>query len=262
LMSSIRDELPWRQERLKLAVSSENVGLWEWDLRTGQVYFSPEWKQQIGYENHEIQDSYAEWEPRLHEEDKAAVLSKLSRCLADPLAEYSVEFRLRHKDGSYRWILACASVIRDSDGKAERMLGSHIDITERKRMEQSLRAGEQKYRVLIETMTEGVGVRDKDGRMVYANDALCELCGYSREEIVGRLPSFLLDPSGWENVETRTPRKSGQPHNYELTILRKDGERIQTLVSSVPLFDAEGGLTGAFAVVRDITARKAAEFQL
>jgi PAS domain S-box-containing protein len=190
-MSSIRDELPWRQEeRLKLAVSSGNVGLWDWNLRTDQVYFSPEWKQQIGYEDHEIQDSYEEWETRLHQEDREAVLSKLNSFIADPGPDYSVEFRLRHKNGSYRWILACASVVRDSDGKSERMLGSHIDITERKRMEQSLRASEQKYRVLIETMTEGVGVRDRDGRLVYANDALCDLCGYSREEIIGRPPSI------------------------------------------------------------------------
>ncbi len=124
------------QEQLKRAVSAGNIGLWDWDLATNRVYYSPEWKRQIGYEDHEISDDFSEWQNRLHPEDLDRILHAVQAYIAEELPDYVHEFRIRHKDGSYRWILVQASLILDKAGVPVRMLGSHIDITERKRLEE------------------------------------------------------------------------------------------------------------------------------
>ena len=127
------------EARWRSAIQAVNIGLWDWDLRTNDVFLSPEWKRQLGYEDHEIPNRYEEWESRLHPEDRHHTLATLKAYHARPSSDYEVEFRLRHKDGSYRWILGRAAMIFDSDGRPTRMLGAHVDITERKHAETALR---------------------------------------------------------------------------------------------------------------------------
>jgi PAS domain S-box-containing protein len=84
------------QTRLQLAVHATGLGPWDWDMVTNRVYFSPEWKRQIGYDDHEIEGRYAEWENRVHPDDRAATLDALRAYLAGERPEYAIEFRLRH----------------------------------------------------------------------------------------------------------------------------------------------------------------------
>ncbi|GMV92134.1 MAG: hypothetical protein AMXMBFR82_19120 [Candidatus Hydrogenedentota bacterium] len=126
-------------EQLKLAVAASNTGLWDWDLRTNAVYYSAEWKRQLGYEFHEIDHCYEEWETRIHCDDVKRITTNLAEFLADPSRGYEDEFRLRHKDGSYRWILSRASLYNDERGNPARVIGTHIDVTERKHAEERLR---------------------------------------------------------------------------------------------------------------------------
>jgi len=128
-------ELREAQERLQRAVSAGGVGLWDWDIRANQVYFSREWKRQIGYEEHEISNAYDEWRSRVHPDDVERADRITEASLAPPWPEYLSEFRLRHKDGSYRHILARGSVLCDDAGTPIRMLGSHVDITERAQLQ-------------------------------------------------------------------------------------------------------------------------------
>lgn len=121
-------------------VKAGNIGLWEWDLKSGRVYFSPIWKKQIGYEDHEIRNEFEEWEKRVHPDDLPAVKEKLDECLSGNSSQYNVEFRFRHKDGTYRHIVARASVLFDDDGQAVRLLGTHLDLTKMKQTEAQLRA--------------------------------------------------------------------------------------------------------------------------
>lgn len=128
------------EERLQLAVRAANIGLWDWDLLTDKVVYSPEWKRQIGYEDHEISDDFQEWQQRVHPDDAEIVLRDVREFLAHP-HNHGVQglVRFRHKDGSYRWILSQADVVLDDKGVPVRMLGSHIDITERKQAEEEIR---------------------------------------------------------------------------------------------------------------------------
>lgn len=127
------------ETRVQLAVRASNIGHWDWDIEHGRLFLSPEWKAQIGYADNEIRDDLGEWESRVHPDDLKPAQEKLRRHLDGSGPNYETEIRLRHKDGSYRWIYTRAELFRDANGKPCRMLGCHVDITERKLAEAALR---------------------------------------------------------------------------------------------------------------------------
>jgi two-component system sensor histidine kinase UhpB len=126
------------QTKLRQTLQASNTGLWDWNTVTNEVEFTPEWKRQLGYEDHEIAGRFEEWEARLHPEDQERALAYVRAYLEKPEREYAQEFRLQHKDGSYRWIASRASFALEPDGRRVRLLGSHMDITDRKRSEEQL----------------------------------------------------------------------------------------------------------------------------
>jgi PAS domain S-box-containing protein len=132
------EELRRSEERFDLAVRGSRDGIWDWDLATDTVYFSPRWKAQLGYGEHELAPRFEEWESRLHPDDRERALASVRAYLEGRTLDYDLEARLRHKDGTYRWIRARGLALRDAAGKLYRMAGSHTDITARKQAERQL----------------------------------------------------------------------------------------------------------------------------
>ena len=130
------------EERFDLAIRGTDAGIWDWNVVTGQVYFSSRWKSMLGCGDEEIRCSFSEWEERLHPEDRHRALATIEAYLAGKADDYELEHRLRHKDGSYRWILARGAAVRDDSGRPYRMVGSHLDITQRKALEQDFQSRE------------------------------------------------------------------------------------------------------------------------
>jgi diguanylate cyclase (GGDEF)-like protein/PAS domain S-box-containing protein len=126
------------QERYALAVRGANDGLWDWDLRTNQIYFSPRWKAMLGYEEPEISNSPDEWFNRVHPDETKWLEAQITAHIEGETHHFEIEHRMRHRDGSYRWMLSRGFAVRDSTHKAYRMAGSQTDITERKQAEQQL----------------------------------------------------------------------------------------------------------------------------
>jgi len=120
------------QERLALVIEGSNDGIWDWDVTTGQTYFSPRWKGMLGYDDDEIENTFSAWEQLLHPEDRDRAVAGIRAYFAGKTTSFELEHRLRHKDGTYRWILARGVVLRDAEGNPLRMAGSHVDLTERK----------------------------------------------------------------------------------------------------------------------------------
>ncbi|MCK6493215.1 MAG: ATP-binding protein [Nitrospira sp.] len=131
------------EERLAVTVQGAAVGIWDWDLKTNQMYFSPQWKQQLGYLDAELRNEAEEWKSRIHIEDQPEVLAVVTDCWDGRRDQFEIEHRVRYRDGSYRWILSRGSVIRDAFGVTARMVGIHIDTTDRKRIEEDLRTAKE-----------------------------------------------------------------------------------------------------------------------
>ncbi len=126
------------EKRWQLALRGTNDGLWDWNAVTGEVYYSARWKQILGYGDHEIPNSTEEWDLRVHPDDLPRVKAELEAHLKRATPYYVSEYRMRCRDGSYRWVLARGQAVWDEQGKPLRMAGSHTDITDRKRAEEQL----------------------------------------------------------------------------------------------------------------------------
>ena len=126
------------EQRHALAMQGANDGLWDWDVRQDRLYFSPRWKQMLGYADPELGDARGEWLGRVHPDDRAALTQALEAHLSGASHHFEHEHRIQHRDGSYRWMLARGMAVRDGQGRATRVVGSQTDVTDRKEAEQRL----------------------------------------------------------------------------------------------------------------------------
>ena len=157
------------QARTRLLIKAANLGLWDWDLLTNDVYFSPEWKRQLGYDESEVLNEYSEWKSRLHPDDVEATMAAVQGFLTERRSAYDIEFRLQHKDGSWRWILARADVVRDDTGRPIRMMGCHLDITDRRISEEAIHRSVSLLRATLESTTDGILVVSSEGKFEIYN---------------------------------------------------------------------------------------------
>ncbi len=127
-------------ERFTLAVNGSNDGIWDWDITTNELYLSPKWKQILGYEDNELENHHNTFIRLVYEEDLEKVNEHLQRYFKGEANEYAIQFRMMHKDGSLRWILAKGAAIRDEKNRPFRMAGSHSDITLQKMAEEAIKA--------------------------------------------------------------------------------------------------------------------------
>ncbi|MFZ4507941.1 MAG: PAS domain-containing hybrid sensor histidine kinase/response regulator [Fimbriimonas sp.] len=172
------------QARFLQASDLSNTGLWDWDLLTNEVQYSKVWKSQIGYEDDEISNSLSEWSSRLHPDDRVEAVLKTRYYISNPEGIYESVFRIRHRNGSYRWILSKGSVMNDDFGKPTRFSGCHIDITERREAELKLRQVQHRNQALFDNALNAIMMVDTSGRYIDANPAACKLLGYSRDEFM------------------------------------------------------------------------------
>ena len=126
------------EERYALAERGSNDGLWDWDLDADSIYFSPRWIAMLGYADSEIGSAPGDWFNLVHADDLPKLQGRLAAHFSGEAEQFSAEHRMRHKDGSYRWVLTRGIAIRDAAGKAIRMAGSQTDVTDRKQAEQQL----------------------------------------------------------------------------------------------------------------------------
>ena len=174
------------EERWQFALEGAGDGVWEWSA-AGGVYFSPRWKALLGYADDEIANDHEEWESRLHADDRERVLAALDAQFAGSSERYEIEYRMRAKDGSYKWVLARGKVLgRTPDGRAERVIGTHTDISQRKAYELEIEKLSRVYAALSQVNQAIVRATSASEMLQDAVRALVEH-GRFRMAWVGRL---------------------------------------------------------------------------
>jgi PAS domain S-box-containing protein len=247
------------EERLRLAFAGAQEGVWDWNLETGAVVYSAQWTRMLGYEMHEIEPHVGAWERLLHPDDVQRASDILQGVLRGE-ADYSAEFRLRHKDGHFVDVLSRGfPVRREPDGVVVRIVGTHLDLTERKRAEAKLRADEHRLRSFLENSAVAGWLKDEDGRYVFLSKNF-QRFGMGIEEWVGR-----TDFDFWPREVAETFRrndlavlKSGQNVEVVEEAVYPDGSRSWWLNHKFRLEGADGRhYVGGLGV--DVTARTNAE---
>jgi len=246
------------QRRLAITLKGADVGIWDWDLRTNEVDFSDEWKGQLGYAKDEIANNNMEWQSRVHPDDLKQALANVRNAIERISSEYRSEFRLRHKDGSWRWILSLGSVIDGPDGKPARMLGVHVDITDRKQAEQALMASEARYRTFVDHASDALFLQDRNGCIVDVNTQACISLGYEREELIGMMPHQFDSEVTTEYTERVLQQlESGETVAFDSSHRRKDGSTFPVEIRLRPFWINDERFH--VGLVRDITERKRSE---
>jgi len=129
-------------ERYELTLAGVGDGIWDWDLMSGQIYFSKRWKEMLGYDENEIENTFHEWESRVHPNDLQQAIDDFEANIAGKTERYENRHRLRHRDGRWIWVLARGKTIFDAEGDAVRILGTHTDVTEKKALEDKVAKNE------------------------------------------------------------------------------------------------------------------------
>lgn len=242
-------------ERLGLALSATRTGVWEHDLRTNAVFWSPEVHGIMGVER--FDGTLEHFHRMIHPDDLAYAVGTVRHAILarQPL---SAEFRIVRPDGAVRWVANSGRAEYAGNGEAVRMLGIVHDITDRKHAEAALRQSEARFRAVLEQSVVGVYVI-QDGTVVYFNPRMREIFGYSPDEPVPADPLAFVAPEARElaAAQIRERLESRAPAQYEIPALRKDGAPFALGVHAIAADYA--GRPAIIAVAQDITEKARAE---
>ena len=250
----------------KLALEGSGAGAWDWNLETGDQVHSRRWQEMLGYEYGEIVARNRSFVERIHPEDRERVEKSFNQYLEGKTASYSTELRLRCKDGTWKWILTSGMVVRRSaDGKPLRMIGTHVDIQERKEAEALLQQSEERWKLAMESTGDGIwDWHIPEGREFYSK-RLVEMYGFTEEELHQHpdaldsrthpddLPQMLNDRQA--HFDGLTPT-----YHNEHRVRCKDNTWKWVLTRGMVVSrDAEGRPLRMVGTHTDISARKQAE---
>jgi PAS domain S-box-containing protein len=260
----VERELHQSQLRWRFALESTGDGIWDWDMKTGKVYYSRQWKAMLGYTKEEIGDTTAEWFDRLPPDDLALFQEAIGNHLQGKTEDFVIEHRMRAKDGSLRWILARGKVVeRDQDGTPLRTIGTNTDITQRKSAEAELYLERERLGLAAEALH--LGVWDYN----FAADTI--LCDARWYEIYGVDPSSVvtmetfnarLHPDDVERVAQErltTLARRERIHRMEFRIITPAGET-RRILSAARMVEADERTPNRFVgIVMDVTESRLAE---
>ena len=264
---TVEEALRESESLWKFAIEGSGDGVWDWDIQKDEVKYSSSWKEMLGYAENDILPTEQEWKKRIYPDDQSHVAGVLQAYMTGKTATYVVEYRLRCKDGSYKWILARGMVVsRNEDGKPLRMIGTHKDISARKQAEEALRQSQKELQEAQRIAHVGSWQLDMATNRVIWSDELYRILGLNSELPPPNYTEHfrLFTPESWERLRYSLPhiRKTGIPCGLELEIIRADGTHGWMLARGEAIRDGSGAIIGLHGVALDITERKQMEEKL
>ncbi len=251
------------EERLRRSQAFANIGTWDWNIQSGELFWSERIAPLFGHDVESLETTYDNFLAAVHPDDREMVTEAVNACVAGS-ADYNIEHRVVWPDGQVRWLSEKGDVVRDKDGRPLRMLGVVQDIHSRKMAEENLRESraalkesEAKFRGLYELSPVGIALNEMDGNFIEANQAFLDIIGYSNEECRA-LSYWDLTPKEYaaqEEQQLESLNSSGRYGPYEKEYIHKDGHRVPVLLNGTIVTDRRG-TPRIWSLVQDISARK------
>jgi len=236
-----------------------HAGSWMWNLSNGEIKWSREHFLIFGADSAKDTPSAPLFWSRVHPDDREWLETLIDRAVSEK-REFEQEFRLLLPDGALKHVSGIGRPVLDAAGNLTAFIGTTMDITQRKRVEEELRKQTAHFEKLFELAPEAILLRDIDNRVLRINREFTNLYGFAPEEALGRFVSDLIVPEELrkESEKLREPLKHGERVNAELIRKRKDGSRLSVSFVAAPV-NVEGNTPEIFSIYRDITERKRAE---
>ncbi len=237
-------------ERIELALLGNKDGIWDWKMNSNIVYFSPRWKEIIGYKDDEFANEFSEWEKHVHPEDFQSIILSLEKNISGETDHFEGVHRLKHKDGHWVWILHRGKAIFDENGDAIRVVGTHTDISKEKELQIKSSIQEQ----VIEQIHNSIISTDLTGIIIDWNQGSEFLYGYTSKEMLGQQISILFpELKSLENINNL---------NTTVEVIRKCTKKLIVSFSLSSLKDINSQAIGIIVNSYDITQQVELEKEL
>lgn len=262
------EDLKQGLESLTRVLEGSQLGFWDWDLTTNEVKRNAIWAEMLGYRFDDIAFTTQQWTDFVHPDDRDRAWASINAVLEGRKTEHELTYRMKTKDGRYKWILDRARVVqRGADGKPLRMSGTHADIDKLKKTEEALQDSERRFRSIFENAGVGIAQVALDGTFLHINDTFCRIAGYSREELLNVKKTFqaITFPDDLDSdVHSLKQLVDGLGTHYDLEkrYVRKDGSIAWVQLSVSLLKDANDQPVGLIGAVQDITKLKTLQQEL
>jgi diguanylate cyclase (GGDEF)-like protein/PAS domain S-box-containing protein len=256
---ALAERLATIQERQELSLPCANDGLWDYDATNNRTWFSPRWKEMLGYAPDDVIAS-PDWTRMVHPDDLPRVSNMMREHLAGKSEMFESVHRLRHADGEWRWVVSRARARVDDDGRLRRLVGVELDITERRLYEEALFREKERAQITLQSIGDGVISTDAHGRVEYVNPVAEELTGWRLQDVLGRSIDEVFRAFHEETCEPlenpmtvavrrARPVKSLRP----MLLIRKDGNELYVESTASPIRDGTGQVTGGVLVFHDVS---------
>ncbi|MGH8286589.1 MAG: diguanylate cyclase domain-containing protein, partial [Steroidobacteraceae bacterium] len=255
----VQKHLKSLQERNDLAMDTGNDGLWDFDAENNRVYFSPRWKAMLGYADDEMNNS-PDWRQLVHPDDMPRVQAAIRDHVAGKSPIFESIHRMRHRSGEWRWVVSRAKARVDAGGRLLRLVGTELDITERRLYEDALFREKESAQITLQSIGDGVITTDQHSNVEYINPVASELTGWQLEDAQGRPIDEIFRAFHEETCEPlenpmsvaiRRSRsiKSVRP----MLLIRRDGNELYVESTAAPIRDGVGGVCGGVLVFHDVS---------
>lgn len=261
-----QEALKISEERLTMALEATDDGLWDWNIPSGHVYFSPRLSTMLGYEPDELPPQVSSWLTRIHPDDKDDVMRVLTEHLDGKSPLYQSEHRLATKDGEWMWILDRGKVVSsDETGQPLRAVGTHTDITARKRAESRLRESEERFRRLADTAPVLIWMSDHRLQCTYFNATWLAFTGRHLEQELGDGWLEAVHPDDRDQCRFHNSGAStmeNKPFSVEYRMRRADGTYRWLLDTGTPRYEDDNIFQGFIGCCVDVTELKTVHQEL
>ena len=258
------------ESRWNFALESAGQGVWDYDYRRRDTFYSPMWARMLGYEPAEVSSVGDAWLSLVHPDDLPHLLADEQRHLDGRTEQFECEFRMRHKDGRWIWVLDRGKVIaRDEAGRPLRMIGTHTDISEHRHLNEALEAEKERLRITLHSIGDGVICTDEEGRITFVNPIAETLTGWPEKIAMGRpcTSVFVTEREGLDGMPVcpigralatreRVSEKDG------IVLIGRSGARIDIEATASPVSKPNGELLGAVLVFQDVTRARTLQKEL